>query len=366
MGGRGGSRICAVLLLVVLGLAWTGSAHAEAPESPIATTARKYLGTRGGQCWTFMQKVVKETTGRSMVGDYRRAYLDAGAVEVSKEDAASGDIIQIALDGNSGPWASYPGLHTAIVLKNLSGGRFDAIDSNQNWDEMVSLRPDYDPYTAASRYGLQVHIYRFTPGALPPVAPKVAPSLVSGTAALVDADGDCLNLRSAASPTATKITCLGAGTALTILGAPVSAGGMAWVQVQTPAGKGWVASQFLSAPPSAAPAAQQAPAPQPAVATAPETTAPAVAAAAEPEAADTSPAAEEPGELAQAHVDNSPGCLRMRNAAGTDAGIVACLAAATPVTLLDEPRITANGYEWAHVRAAGKDGWVAAEYLVLE
>ena len=306
---------------------------------PIAVTALKYLNTHGGQCWTFMKKVVAEATGRQIGFDYRLGFFEAGAYEVSPEEAREGDIIQIASDANTSPWANYPGLHTAIILENLGGGRFNAIDSNQNWDEWVRLRPNYDPYAAAARYGLQVHIYRIPLDGWSAPAPSVpaaeTPPSTSegewapGTQAVVSAGtGDCLNLRTAAGLGAARIDCLPTGTNVTVKSSAVSADGFAWVQVESPSGTGWVAANYLTKTGSA-PVSTQA-----------------------------------SGEL-RARTDDSPGCLRVRAGAGLSAAIRDCLAAGTELVITDNTPVPADGYNWVQIRIDGRvSGWVASEYLV--
>src|SRR5688572_2479017 len=154
------------LLVVLISLAGMGSRPARAldPEDAndrIALTALQYEGAWGGQCWQFMKDVVREATGVEIGFDYREGFLSAGAVEITDvSDVRAGDIIQVALDTWTSPDADYAGLHTSIVLTNLGDGTFDVIDSNQNFDEIVRLRPAYDPFAGAERYGLQVHIYR--------------------------------------------------------------------------------------------------------------------------------------------------------------------------------------------------------------
>lgn len=342
--------------------------EAQEANSPIAAAALRRLGTQGGQCWTFMQEVVAEGSGRRVGFDYRAGFFEAGAVEVSAEEAANGDIIQIASDGNTGAWASYPGLHTSVVLKNLGNNRFDVIDSNQNWDEMVRLRPNYDPYAAAARNGLQVHIYRIPLSDAPALpasasAPTTAVELAAGDTATVAAGGDCLNLRSGASTTSSRIACLPTGTQVTATGETKTSGGMTWVQVETSKGVGWMAANFLAKTASAveaepAPGAEPPPIePEPAAAPAPA----AVLADAPPSPA----AAGASASLPTAQVDNSPGCLRVRSSAGTSGAIKDCLPAATAVTLLDEVPVTANGYTWMRVRVGERvEGWVASDFLI--
>lgn len=357
-----------VLLVAVLGAVALTSLNQEQREvraddnGPIAATALKYVGTHGGQCWTFMREVVKEATGRTVGFDYRLGFFEAGAIEVSADEARNGDIIQIARDSNTSPWASYPGLHTAIILKNLGGGRFDAVDSNQNWDEMVRLRPNYDPYTSAARNGLQVHIYRIPGGGPgesgysdagettpPPVIPE-APSMAAGDTAVVAAGGDCLNLRDSASRSGGRISCLPDGTQVTVVSGPVEAGGFTWVQVSSSAGTGWVASEYLRVVARAESGGASA-----AAVAAPAPAAPAPAPA---------PAATNSG-LREARVDNSPGCLRVRSAAGTASSILDCLPAGTAVGITADAAVELNGYTWVRIEVPNRpDGWVAAEFLI--
>lgn len=337
-----------VLLAILLtGLAplllMGGEAKAETPSHPITQTAYKYLGTHAGQCWTFMQQVVLEATGRRVGTNYRLGFFEAGAVEVTAAEAQEGDIIQIANDANTLPWASYPGLHTAIITRNLGGGRFDAIDSNQNWDEMVRLRPNYDPYGAAARYGLQVHIYRIPLGGAAPTAPAVPVNFETGSAAVVDAGADCLNLRSAPSVAGGRIACLSSGTTVNVIGESVTADGWTWAKVRTAAGEGWMAANYLQL--SSAPST---------VAASTPTLAPAAA-----------PPAVIPESPATARTDKSPGCLRVRATAGLDGAILDCLSAGTVVTVLGDEPVAAGGYTWLRVTIAGRvTGWVASEFLI--
>lgn len=330
----------------------TSSPAAAEEQSPIVTAALRHLGTHGGQCWTWMREVVYEATGRTVGFDYRQGFFEAGAVEVSASEATSGDIIQISKDGDTGPWTYYHGQHTAIIMKNLGGGKFDAIDSNQNWDEWVRLRPNYDPYASAARNGLSVHIYRI-PGGSSSAAPSVpvsepasASNWTAGDSAVVATDSGCLNLRTAPNLAGGKITCLPNGVPGKVLEGPVTADGYTWVKLETSAGTGWVASRYLSKTASA----------------------PAVVASA-PAAADTTESSGSAStELASdvigiRHVDNSPGCLRQRAAASTDAAIVDCLKAGTRLEVISNTVISANGYDWIKVRTSAGVGWVANAFV---
>jgi uncharacterized protein YraI len=334
--------VLALSLLTTLALLPAPASAGDTGNSPIAAAALRHLDTHGGQCWTFMQQVVSEATGRHVGNDYRQGYFDAGAVEVSAADATNGDIIQIADDSNTSPWASYAGLHTAIILKNLGGGTFDAVDSNQNWDEMVHLRPNYNPYESAARNGLQVHIYRIPAGGAGAADAGVGVSLAAGDHATVQSDPGCLNMRTDASLAGKVVDCLPTGTDATIVDGPVSADGYSWVKVETSQGTGWVASRYL-------------------VKTAPTANASA--------ASDTAPAAPAVDTAVSAskvvHVDNSPGCLRMRDTAGLGGAILECLSAGTALTVLDDSGVSADGYTWTRVSlSAGVEGWVASAYLI--
>jgi len=339
-----GGLALALAVLVFVGQASTQPATAQpvtgsaTVNGPIATVALKYLGTHGGQCWTFMRNVVKEATGRTVGYDYHYGYLQAGAIEVSGAEARNGDIIQIAQPGNTGPGAFYAGLHTAIILENLGGGRFNAIDSNQNWDEMVRLRPNYNPYAVESMYGVKVRIYRI-PGGGPGdagVSNPTPPTITdwnAGDTANVDTPGSCLNLRTGPGIWNGVIDCMGHGVSVRLLSGPTNADGYTWVNVTTPWGNGWVAANYLLRV-----AATPPPTPTPAPAPAPTT------------------------EIVRT-VDNSPGCLRFRTNAGLSSAIIDCLEAGTAVTVVNTTETVSDGYSWLNVKVGTNTGWVASMYL---
>lgn len=343
-------------MLVLLGAARPQQAEAQS-SSPIVDAAMRQLGTHGGQCWTFMREIVAEATGQQVGFDYRQGFFEAGAVEVSAEEATAGDIIQIASDANTSPWASYPGLHTAIVMENLGGGVFNAIDSNQNWDEMVALRPGYNPYAAAARYGLQVHIYRIPSGSAGDAVPTATTTDWSaGDSATVSAGGDCLNLRAAPALGAARIRCIPSGTAVTSAGSTVAADGFVWLEVDSPQGHGWVAAKYLTRTSTAAPPV--------AAAESPPTAEEPPADAASSDTPSDAPAAE-PVALSTGVVDNSPGCLRFRDLAGLSGAVRDCLKAGTPLTILSSDTVAGDGYAWLNVRTpAGYEGWVASQFVI--
>ena len=226
----------------------SGQDHAAiAGSSTIADEALKDLHTWQGQCFTWVKKVVDRATPYTMGYGYRDGYLGAGAVGVPLNEAVRGDIIQLANDAYSGPGAFYLGLHTAIVLQPLGAGRFDVIDSNQNWDEIVRLRPGYDPLASAGRYvGISVHVYRFPGGSATDAPPPPTVELAEGDPAVVSADGDCLRLRSEPSLSGIRLDCLPDGSAVSITGAARIGDGLVWVPVDTYRGAGWMAAIYLT------------------------------------------------------------------------------------------------------------------------
>ncbi|MEO8538583.1 MAG: hypothetical protein ABI577_02500 [bacterium] len=244
--------LAAILVAFVAVLtAFTVAKPADAappPPSPITTRAVADLGTYQGECWMWMKKVVFEATGKTIGFDYRAGYLEAGAVEVSLSQAGPGDIIQIADDSWTSPDADYSGLHTAIILSANGDGTFEAIDSNQNFDGMVALRPGYDPAKLSAARGLNFHIYRLEGAATaitPPAPPvnTVAGPLSAGDKARINTPGDCLRLRSA--PGGSVISCLSHGGQVTVTGSPQTVEGITWVPVNTLLGSGWMAADFL-------------------------------------------------------------------------------------------------------------------------
>lgn len=256
------SLILSALLLGLLALSAASAPRAEAQTAPVPTgestiagAALRYVGQYQGQCFPFVQRVVAEATGAQIGGDYRLGYLNAGAVEVPVDQAMPGDIIQSADDTNSGFDADYPGLHTAIVLTNLGGGKFRVVDSNSQWDGMVRVRESYQPYVTAAAYtNIQVHIYRMPAGSgdsVPVVTPAVAP-LAGGDTAVVRADGDCLRMRAAPGTGSQVLTCLPEGAVVSVLDGVVEADGYRWQQISAAGQTGWVADVYLES--SSAPA----------------------------------------------------------------------------------------------------------------
>src|SRR5437879_5252447 len=100
VGSRRQLRLLPGILVLILAVVFplfasrATTASAASTYGPLVTAALKYVGQQEGQCYSFMQQVVREATGRTVGPDYRLGYLAAGAVEVMLQQARSGDIIQ--------------------------------------------------------------------------------------------------------------------------------------------------------------------------------------------------------------------------------------------------------------------------------
>lgn len=245
--------IAALLLTLVVISRPIGHAAAAQPSlnpNPnVAATALKYEGSYQGECWGFVKRVVREATGEQMSFDYRQAFFDGGAIEVSLADAQVGDVIQFTDDSNTAAWADYPGLHTAIILTRTSENVFTVIDSNSEFDGIVRIREGFAPISQAAMKGLSFHIYRFPGGgtaATAPAAPTVsAPGFGQQQPATVATPNDCLNLRDIADTSGTIIACMPDGTTLALTGDQAQGSGRTWASVVTPYGAGWVAADYL-------------------------------------------------------------------------------------------------------------------------
>ncbi len=355
-----------LVALVFLVSASPDQAKADDGNGSIVSIALRSLGTHGGQCWEFMQHVVEEATGRHVSGDYRQAYFAAGAIEMTANTAAPGDIIQLT-DPDGGD-AIEP--HSAIILKNLGNHRFDVIDSNQAWDEIVRLRPNYAPYDLAAQRGGVIHIYRM-PRTAAPLLKLNDPSLLSashswtaGQTVVVTKEEGCLNLRESPSLDAKPIACLPKGATATATGETRESDTYTWAHVVSAAGGGWLATAFIAPATwvntdgftldtSVGGAMHES----------------ALSASADQMALSATAAPVKLGWLPPllsrtARVDASSGCLNLRATAATTSQAQHCLPAGSTVSVLGEP--TAGGPPpWTHVRLAdGSEGWAPSEFLL--
>ena len=132
-----------------------------------------------------------------------------------------------------------------------------------------------------------------------------------------------VNLRSAAGTSASTISSLAEGTALTVVSGPTTANGYNWYEVKTDAGKnGWVAVDFVQL------------------------------------------AAGPNGNFAvgdQVVVFDGP--VNMRSSAGTSASVVQSAPQEALLTIVSGPMAN-SGYAWYQVQTAdGVNGWVAADFI---
>jgi hypothetical protein len=257
------AAVCALALGLVVAPAGRADAattvNGPSAAAALTSTALASLGKFEGECFPFVQRVVKAVLGKSIGSDYRLGYLQAGAVEVTLAAAQPGDVIQLIDDRNTSPSADYPGMHTALVMENYGGGKFRVVDSNASYDGMVRVR-DYEPRTIALRYPyISIHAYHLidTPvpanGIVPPGASSgsggtaIAPvPLTPGAQAVVAADGDCLRVRSVPALSGATLTCMPTGASLTIAGGAAEADGYKWLRISSPNGtSGWTVEQYL-------------------------------------------------------------------------------------------------------------------------
>lgn len=131
------------------------------PQLSISTVALSHVGTYGGECWVFMQHVVLEATGRKVGTDYVKGFKDVGGYEIPISEAGPNDIIQILDNRYTGPDADYAGMHTSIVIQNHEDGAFTVVESNAEWNGMVTLNKDYHPDKIIKQLPwLSIHAFR--------------------------------------------------------------------------------------------------------------------------------------------------------------------------------------------------------------
>lgn len=159
----------------------------------LATAQAARNGDSRGQCKVFVNTVVAAASGgRITLSRYHAGYAEAGAVEVPLGEAGPGDIIQVTPAGSTDAtaeslWRRGGPLHSAVVERNLGGGRFAVIDSNWNGDERVSRHVFAPQEWAASKGGGIIKAWRFgRPGSAPAASTLGDGSFirVAGTSAL--------------------------------------------------------------------------------------------------------------------------------------------------------------------------------------
>ncbi len=140
------------------------------PNARIAEVGLQRLGQHGGQCKEAVNIWVAIASGgaQRLGGDYLENYRREGGSEVSRDQTAEGDIIQ--LNGPDGRYY-YEGMHTAVIVSHATGSDvFEVVDSNSRWDEIVREHA-WNPYVTAAAHGLSVHIWRMGSVGSPESAP---------------------------------------------------------------------------------------------------------------------------------------------------------------------------------------------------
>lgn len=168
------------------------------PNARIAEVGLQRLGQKGGQCKEAVNiwVAIASNGAQHLGGDYLANYRYEGGNEVSRDQAVEGDVIQ--LNGPNGNYY-YEGMHTAVVVSHTPGSEvFKVVDSNSELNEVVREH-NWNPYAAAARYALSVHIWRMgsasSPESSPPDAPPSgplqgsSPTLQGGSGSVVQAAG---------------------------------------------------------------------------------------------------------------------------------------------------------------------------------
>lgn len=128
--------------------AWAAGTFAN---SRIADLALTKVGSKGGECWTFVQNMILQAGGRNISTstsnpNYFTHLQAAGGVPVATAGALTkGDVVQIG-----------QGVHTFIIVGRISGNRFDVVDSNHDLKGTVmryARNVVLDANTKAFRFG---------------------------------------------------------------------------------------------------------------------------------------------------------------------------------------------------------------------
>ncbi len=113
-----------------------------------------------------------------------------------------------------------------------------------------SSTPTQEASATAPATGTQEPLSTDTPEpADTPLATGISSTFASGDQAVVGGTGgDCLNVRAAAGLEGPAVDCIDDGTAVTIIGGPLSADSFIWWQIETPNSSGWAVEIYLAQP----------------------------------------------------------------------------------------------------------------------
>lgn len=229
-------------------------------------------------------------------------------------DFDDGDQVEIAI--NLLNIRSEPGLYGAIVARMANGDTANVVG-----DPVVSGGMSWIRIDSALGTGWVASQYLAPSG-------RAAISASFAIGDQVQVDTNALRLRTDASTGAGVVATLSRGARGVVTDGPRRSTGTTWLQIQTDAGSGWVAQQYLAEPHDIA-----TPAPD--------------------------------GRLSVGDdvvVDTD--ALNLRASPGRAGDVLAVLWNGTSVTILDGP-VFADRSAWYQVLASGQTGWVVDEYLEL-
>ena len=96
-------------------------------------------GYSGGQCRQFVNCLIYRASWHRY-NPTSPDYSFTGAAQISGSSAVRGDLIQVG-----------QGVHTAIVLQNLGGGKYVVVDSNYGYNEIVHVH-NWTPPSSGVKY----------------------------------------------------------------------------------------------------------------------------------------------------------------------------------------------------------------------
>ena len=208
-----------------------------------------------------------------------------------------------------------PGIPQRVIATAPAGSRFTISQAAYGVTDFIW----YGVFSDAAGGGWLVENALTAAVTTPPPAP--ARFAVNDTVQAIES----LNLRTAASTSASRIATLAPGTMATVVGGPTSASGYSWWQIRTSVGTGWAVENWLTK-------------------------------------ATTAPPPPASGKFVVNDTVRVTGNLSLRTAASTLGSRIATLAPGTMATVLGGPT-SASGYSWWQIRASVGTGWAVENWL---
>jgi uncharacterized protein YgiM (DUF1202 family) len=209
-----------------------------------------------------------------------------------------------------------PGLAQGVISTQPAGARFQITQPAIGVTDYIW----YGVFNDAVGGGWVVQNYLRKVGSTPP--PPTGKFAINDLATVTET----LNLRSAASTSASLVAVLPAGTSARILAGPRSANGYTWWQIRTSRGTGWAVENWLTKTSGGAP-------PPPSG-----------------------------GKFAINSTVRVTESLNLRSSASTSGSVIAVLSPGTTGTVLGGPR-SANEYTWWQLRTSAGTGWAVENWL---